>query len=549
MDDLFAMDQGQWNMLIQDVADNFDEATVKRGYAYYRQGRVLHLSMSAPQHIEGVVEGNENYEVEMNLDFFTLNHCTCPVRNNCKHQFAVLLEYARLQNRSVETLVNAQQYVTGRPAPRTATSMTVDRRPKPSAAKPVVASAAELSAKGDELPRMTIEQWHEWFALCTASLQDRTRNAQYAQDSLKSIFAHKPSLSPVLEQFLQLHARLFVLQALTMPMNGSSMQHNFYMGFFTHSAASDVEKEIMGLLDERLALRDEPEQWERATGTLAFLRRKMLTQPRNQSSASAFYFELWTNWLQPNMDGTELYAEELRQLEAASDTLGSELRAYPWTIARSWAWFGQENDRESRELLLAVNRSEWNPDDLFRFLREMIRNEQWDRLVEWMTWIGSGMTGFSGNAELLYSQIWDVAVRHRPDAEPLMWDALKRRLPASLDAYEDKLKAYGKLREWMDYQISQGREPLDYRVTEFADIEKNDPGLLLPFYHQAVERYVLLKNRADYKNAVKLLKRLAKLYKKLKREDRWELFLGSFLDRHSRLRALSEELRKGKLIP
>ncbi|MNT90218.1 hypothetical protein D3C72_2310820 [compost metagenome] len=60
---------------------------------------------------------------------------------------------------------------------------------------------------------------------------------------------------------------------------------------------------------------------------------------------------------------------------------------------------------------------------------------------------------------------------------------------------------------------------------------------------------MLEKNRHSYKAAVKLMKRLAKLYKKLKREERWEEFLEVFTSRNSRLRALQEELRKGKLIP
>ena len=100
----------------------------------------------------------------------------------------------------------------------------------------------------------------------------------------------------------------------------------------------------------------------------------------------------------------------------------------------------------------------------------------------------------------------------------------------------------------MDYQLSIGKEPLDFRVSVMQPIEKHEPELLLPFYHQAVERYILLKNRVSYKAAVKLLKRLSKLYKKIKQEERWEQFITAFASRHSRLRALQEELRKGKLI-
>ncbi|MNY43599.1 hypothetical protein D3C86_1785730 [compost metagenome] len=130
-----------------------------------------------------------------------------------------------------------------------------------------------------------------------------------------------------------------------------------------------------------------------------------------------------------------------------------------------------------------------------------------------------------------------------------MWSTLSAMLPLSGGIYEDKLLDHGKWRDWMDYQLSSGKVPSDFRVSDLQPVEKHAPELLLPFYHQAAERFVLEKNRHSYKAAVKLLKRLAKLYKKMKREERWGEFLDAFTTRHSRLRALQEELRKGKLIP
>ncbi len=129
-----------------------------------------------------------------------------------------------------------------------------------------------------------------------------------------------------------------------------------------------------------------------------------------------------------------------------------------------------------------------------------------------------------------------------------MWDSLVSLLPLTRELYEKKLMETGQWQRWMDFQLSLGSDPLEFRVTDLAPIDKGAPEALLPFYHQAVERYVLLKNRDGYKTAVKLLKRLAKLYKRLKRESRWEAFFDAFVDRHSRLRALQEELRKGKLL-
>ncbi|MBJ8193002.1 hypothetical protein JDS79_40395, partial [Bacillus cereus] len=89
-------------------------------------------------------------------------------------------------------------------------------------------------------------------------------------------------------------------------------------------------------------------------------------------------------------------------------------------------------------------------------------------------------------------------------------------LPFAGGMYEEALLAHEKWRSWIDYQLSIRSEPLSFRLSVLQPIEKNAPELLLRFYHQAVERYVLEKNRASYKAAVKLLKRLFKLYKKMK---------------------------------
>jgi uncharacterized Zn finger protein len=101
----------------------------------------------------------------------------------------------------------------------------------------------------------------------------------------------------------------------------------------------------------------------------------------------------------------------------------------------------------------------------------------------------------------------------------------------------------------MDLQLSIiENDPFAYRVDTFKPIERDEPALLLPYYHQAAERYIVMKNRDSYKKAVKLLKRLAKLYKKMKKTDEWEFFMDALVQRYSRFRAFMEELRKGKLL-
>jgi uncharacterized Zn finger protein len=129
-----------------------------------------------------------------------------------------------------------------------------------------------------------------------------------------------------------------------------------------------------------------------------------------------------------------------------------------------------------------------------------------------------------------------------------MWQSLGELLPTTYRIIEDLYYEKRQWKPWIEMQIAQGYDPFTHRVHVLQPIEKESPELLLPYYHQAVEHYIRLKNRHDYKSAVRLLKRLEKVYKKMKQPERWEAFFTRFVSRFSRLRALQEELKKGKLL-
>ncbi|MBJ8191537.1 SWIM zinc finger family protein, partial [Bacillus cereus] len=103
----YLMDDTQWQQLIQNVADHFNDVTIKRGFQYFKQGKVKEFAMPDADHIAAVVDGSELYEVDLHLSAFAASRCTCPVHTNCKHMIAVLLNYANEQERSVHALVHA----------------------------------------------------------------------------------------------------------------------------------------------------------------------------------------------------------------------------------------------------------------------------------------------------------------------------------------------------------------------------------------------------------------------------------------------------------
>ncbi|TFE25523.1 SWIM zinc finger family protein [Cohnella luojiensis] len=546
----YDLDEDQWNLLVQDVADNFDDVTLSRGFQYYKQGRVVKLTLPSQRYVKAQVEGTERYFVEINLDFFTASYCDCPVNGFCKHMFAVILKYADMHNRSVHTLVNAKMTAMSRPDPKPSHAKSYNQA-KQLAEKKAAENERLLKEQAQRIPEMSIAQWHELFELRNESLTQGSRNTQFVHDSLKSLLRMKPSLPDNLEQLYALHAQLFVLSKLTKQPQDQSGYVYSYLAFHTHHAASDLQESIGQSIANAATMAAKQSNEQLVEQTLTYLRNEMLAETNNNHYFLSHYQAIWSQWIHPaTQDAFPIYSEELLQLERASGDAGQSLSPLARRVAQAAMYQYQTNDQEALRLLTEANEISNIPSDsLTPFLAHLSQSGQWKRLTQWLVEI-TPLLNLRRNASIRpYTDFWELAVHHLPEVESLMWDTFVSLLPHTRALYEEKLLANGKWERWMDYHLSINSDPMDFRVTDLHPLEKNAPEILLPFYHQAVERYVLIKNRDGYKAAVKLMKRLAKLYKKLKQEPRWEHFLASFISRNSRLRALQEELRKGKLVP
>ncbi len=98
-------------------------------------------------------------------------------------------------------------------------------------------------------------------------------------------------------------------------------------------------------------------------------------------------------------------------------------------------------------------------------------------------------------------------------------------LPRSYYYYTEYLMKTERFRQWVDLQLSHQISPASLYTEQLKAVEKADPTLLLPLYHQAVEKAVAEKNRASYKIAVRYLKKLFTIYKRHKQSDRWENYI------------------------
>lgn len=579
----------QWARLISDTAEYFDEVTLSRGFTYYKQGRVGRLKIKEHRSIEAAVEGTESYHVSVFLQRFSDSVCSCPVDGFCKHIAAVLMAYAAQQGRSVHILVNARA------------NKSMASAGPPAAKQPPLAAAQvlppslqrqQLVQNAEHLGELDISQWYELFERSTAGLKREIRNSAYAEQALELIFSLKPKLSPLLKQLFGLHAHLFVQKSLLLAGRSQNGQGFSHMGYFTHVAVADLDRAILISLEEEPKFTEVAPDARHAAApvegsgmpelsaavpqlgqTLALLRAEMLAEPKELFYFTRYYRLFLSDWMgkMPGINTTHLLESELDALEAgvAVDAEGSpkdlapgtpgvpgipagsaDRYAYSRLIAKSRLLIRLSRDGEAWELVQeASGRTGLRQEDLAGLLDLLKEMADEPRLTSWLMRLAPLFERSRTALLEPYFQLWEAAADQTPEAEAKMWDTLSDMLPGAGRFYERKLFARGKWREWIDYQLSSGADPLDYKAKDLQLIEKEEPLLLLPFYHQGAERYVSHKNRDSYKKAVKLLKRLAKIYTRTKQEARWEQFFEGFSARHSRLRALQEELRKGKLIP
>lgn len=211
----------------------------------------------------------------------------------------------------------------------------------------------------------------------------------------------------------------------------------------------------------------------------------MLTESRDRSrdqpSFSLSYDLLWRNWIYPNTGGTKLYLNEIEQLQQAEGELGASLSQHAWLLAQSRMYYYLMDDQKAWDLLnKAAERPGLHPDELMSFTSPLLDAGDWSRLVGWLVQIGPLLSSRLYNLNS-YSTSWEEAVRHLPEAELQMWDTLATMLPISGEVYEEKLITYEKWQTWMDYQLSIGKQPSEFRVKDLQPVEKNAPEVLLPF--------------------------------------------------------------------
>lgn len=201
------MDDAQWQQLIRQVAEHFNNLTIMRGFQYYKQKRVGPLTYSEQQGISAVVQGSEEYEVTLSMQSLSTSHCTCPVSSVCKHMTAVLMSYAEQLERPVHAIVNAHSSTALKQTTKPVGAMSAGRSSYAEADEQQDMDIqgnqySEIKERATELAELEISEWHELFHSCLRRLGTGTASTSYVQEATDELYAIKPRLTAAMDQLL-----------------------------------------------------------------------------------------------------------------------------------------------------------------------------------------------------------------------------------------------------------------------------------------------------------------------------------------------------------
>ncbi|MBE1443572.1 SWIM zinc finger family protein [Paenibacillus sp. OAS669] len=526
--------KNRMNFLIERMQQDFDLSALEQGWEHFHKRRISEVELVHGLEIHALVRDAQACEVVLDLDRFEKSECSCPDDGYCQHMAAVIFtlyaSFARpellLQHLKQSIRVKNRQQLS-RTAAGTRTEKKQERLEPPEA---------------QQLPAY----WHRFFdqQFYGYSLSQQHSIEQFfatAQETLHPIAA---AWEPSLRTLYELHVLLFVMRKIE---QFYSETKTSYMSYYIETGCKTVAKQCMEQLMKLLPELDIPSLLKRhgeaIDETLTFLGDAALSGKDSPLDWLVGYRSLWWRLTE---DPDRIAKERKRLKLLASKTGLQPRRKDALLIAAAHFEVMDGKDEQARTQLEELSKRE--PRDYFLYLNHSYENQEWERMLAWLRWMLPSMQRAQQDELRTFCTYWMEAVNRQPDDGEWV-DVMIALLPRTYYFYTTYLLKAHRFKAWVDLQIANRVSPLNLYALDLKTVESHDPSLLLPLYHQAVERSIAEKNRNAYKMAVKLLKKLHAYYKKLDKLTVWEEYMYRLATRYSRLRAFQEELRKGKWIP
>ncbi|RWS42423.1 hypothetical protein EKA14_14220 [Bacillus mycoides] len=510
----------------QQVADQEHVATARH---LYRSGVVYNVdfdgyTLSGTVNAEGSV-----YSVHIPIRNVAESYCDCFAPTQCEHMLAVLLSAASSFGQVGDVLT------------------LFKNNTKPSL--PPIRTARQV-LQSSAFEEMDYKSWQTYFENEYESFKKEQARLTYKQMYfLMSLFTdfytkleRKAPRIVAIHELFKLHAALYCFQKLLEEIQEfeANKLYSYHQPVNVVRLFVDkVESIVRDLKTE--AIPEESKLILQETARLAhevFFSTDAYTQER-----FFIYRHIW---------GELLRTEE--QLQEEEKRIDTKINPLSKALASSHLLFLNNEDLSAMELLKTQPASVVSL--YFYWLEELLSAMQWERAKSWLSFTYKQVketimeqenTVFIQDIVRLFVMMYETYATHTNEQAGLEM-ILQELLPYSFTNYEQYVLAKKQYRAWAELHLLYGFEAIELLKEPLKDIEKEAPEAALPLYHLAAIEAIEERNRKSYRRAVRYLKKLRMLYKRLKRTDEWDAFIIHIANLHSRLRALQEELRRGKLI-
>ncbi|MCD7034596.1 SWIM zinc finger family protein [Metabacillus sp. GX 13764] len=498
-------------------------ALMKKGMILYRQGSVFNVRTS-PSLVRAKVQDVTPVSCELDLEFFLASTCSCPNPGLCRHLLALFL-YVYASYERVGTFLDS--WNSGR-----STQIL----------------AQFQRAKRTEIDDASLDSWYAFFEEEYKDYRDG-KSLQTAAGHYEVFFDRLKRKAPQkveIKRFFIIHAAVYtVLTILDLLAEKEKMHQNEYLA---EAYISELEKRILTELGEmkRYAM---PFALDPLLDESVERFRELLFHSKElQFERFSLYRHLWNGLL----NREKYISRERADLEerlAKLDDFASECK-----LGLAHLDYLQRKD-EALETFL----EEAGP-DLFPFtfdwMGDLTARKQWKSLSKWLDYVYSNAGEFFAASmpfnekrrasSFLLTIFQEYSVQTKDEAA--YEKGCQVMLPYSFSEYAHFLAFRKQFKSWAELHLLIGFSVEDMDKEMLRAAEKEAPESLLPIYHRYVWMEISQRNRQSYKHAVRKMKKIKKIYEKLKAKEEWEDYLAAMLQEHKRLRAFREELVKGKLI-
>lgn len=523
--------KNRMDYLIEQLEHRAEPAVLRRGWEYVHRGLVNQVRLVQGCILEAKVRGNKHlFLPRLDLIRFDRSECNCSRQGLCPHLAAVVFQVYSAYGRPELLLMQLRNTVLVR-----------SKQARPSQHRTSRMDAIPLEIRAEDTPRLWHKAFEQRFYGYTLSNQHSVEH--FHETVLQTLDKEGTEWPPVLRLIYSLHLSLFICKKI----------HDFYhenkssyLSVYIMNGCKAVAESCRERLEHtteqlREIVRDAadryPEHWEESAGLVG---ETLLLHGEGPVHWLDLYRYLWGSlfWNTPG------FAEnESKRLEQLAQSTGSKWQEDGALLALAYFLVLDGRSKEALERLERLNAKRLA--DFYLILDHFVLEGDWETLLDWLRWLLPVMEKAKQDEFNKACSYWVEAMKHQPDDEEWIRVMLSL-LPRSYPYYTDYLFATRRYRQWIDLQLSAGVSPEQLYPTELRVIEAHDPALLLPLYHQGIERAIQLKTRDAYKSAIKLLNKLHDLYHKMGQPQVWNTYLAKLAAKYARLRAFQEELDKGK---